>query len=286
MSDGSIRQGIDQAALDKYLQQNLPHIDLPLRLRQFGDGQSNPTYLLISPSGQRHVLRKQPPGSLLSGSAHRIDREYMVLKALGSTEVPVPRVLRMCHDASVLGTPFYVMEFLDGRIITDPLLAEIKEEHRYAMWRNAARVLSKIHSTDIEAVGLGTFGSRSSFYKRQSKTFTKISTAQQKVKDPSTGTPIESVPHFKDLVAFYEDVNHAPVQRTSLVHGDYRIGNLMWHKTEPRVIGVLDWELSTIGHPLSDVASLIDPYSRYYFGQKATQHDNPRNDKFGTDGHP
>lgn len=100
---------------------------------QFGDGQSNPTYLLISPSGQRHVLRKQPPGSLVSGTAHRIDREFTVLKALERTEVPVPRALHMCHDATVLGTPFYVMEYLDGRVITDPFLVEVKEEDRYKM---------------------------------------------------------------------------------------------------------------------------------------------------------
>lgn len=127
-------------------------------------------------------------------------------------------------------------------------------------------MLGKIHSINIEAVGLGTFGKTSAFYIRQLKTFSKISAAQQQVKDPRTGRLIEPVLYFKDLVDFYENDRHAPGDRSTLIHGDYRIGNLIWHKTEPRVIGVLDWELSTIGHPLSDVASLIDPYSRACFG--------------------
>ncbi|KAL1870253.1 hypothetical protein VTK73DRAFT_2802 [Phialemonium thermophilum] len=280
---GRVRHPIDVGALEAYLAQYVPEIQTPLDVKQFGYGQSNPTYQLTSPDGKRYVLRKKPPGKLLSKTAHRVEREYRILAALAaSTDVPVPRPYCLCEDASVLGTAFYVMSFLDGRIIEDPAMPDVTSpEARRAMWTDAVRTLARLHRVDPHAVGLGDYGPSSSpsdrsgegrgggggggrkqggFYARQVSTWRTICAAQAAARDTDTGEPVGQLPHFDDMMAFFADAARQPAGRATLIHGDYKIDNLVFHKTEPRVIGILDWEMSTIGHPLSDLANLMNPY--------------------------
>ncbi|KAH8205687.1 hypothetical protein TruAng_000181 [Truncatella angustata] len=235
---GPVRQPIDVQALEEYIRQNVPEIRTPLEVKQFGYGQSNPTYQLTSaaPTGQRYVLRKKPPGRLLSRTAHQVEREYRVIAALGSTDVPVPRAYCLCEDDSVLGTPFYVMEFLDGRIFEDHAMPGVSPEERTELWRDAVRTLARFHRVDFRKVGLASFGKA------------------------DTNEPVGQIPYFEELVRFFSDKKLQPRDRATLVHGDYKIDNMVFHKTEPRVIGILDWEMSTIGHPLSDVVNLTYPY--------------------------
>lgn len=206
-------------------------------------------------------MRKKPPGQLLSKTAHKVDREYRIIHALGSTDVPVPKTYCLCEDDSIVGTPFYIMSFLDGRIFEDPALPDVSTEHRTEMWRNAVTTLAKFHRVDPKGVGLETFGKPKGFYNRQLATFAAISEAQAKAKDVDTGVPVGKIPHYDDMVAFFKDAKTQPKDRSTLVHGDYKIDNVVFHKSEPRVIGILDWEMSTIGHPMSDLTNLMMPYT-------------------------
>lgn len=206
-------------------------------------------------------MRKKPPGKLLSKTAHQVDREYRIIHALDNTDVPVPKTYCLCEDESVVGTPFYIMEFLDGRMVTDPAFPDFSPEERRAMWRDAVRVLAAFHSVNPKSVGLGNFGRPTGFYDRQIKTFKTISAAQAKAKDVETGKPVGPIPHFDEMVTFFSDKSQQPKDRTTLIHGDYKIDNLVFHKTEPKVIGVLDWEMATIGHPLSDLVNLTGPWT-------------------------
>ncbi|KAI9679906.1 MAG: hypothetical protein M1817_004921 [Caeruleum heppii] len=290
---GEVRQPIDIASLERYLELHVPEIETPIELQQFGYGQSNPTYLLLSPSPaslaastsltddtddtddlsipptprpsphkkiRRYVLRKKPPGALLSRTAHQVDREYRVIRALQDTGVPVPRAVTLCEDEAVVGTKFYIMGFCEGRIFEDASLPDVTPEERTDMWRSAISTLARLHSIPPSSVGLTTFGPPSHFYARQLKTFSTISTSQADTTDIESSVPVGPIPHFDRMVDVFRDPARQPRDRATLIHGDYKIDNLVFHPTEPRVVGILDWEMSTIGHPLSDLSNLLQPF--------------------------
>jgi aminoglycoside phosphotransferase (APT) family kinase protein len=196
----------------------------------------------VSYDNRRMVLRKQPPGELLP-SAHAIDREYRVIRALAGTDVPVPPALLYCVDRTVVGTPFYVMERVDGRVFHDCTLPDVSRRDRGLMYASMARTLAALHNADFAAVGLGDFGKPGNYFARQINRWSRQWQLSRTREDPN----------IERLVAWLPE--HIPAEdTTSLVHGDYRIGNVMFHLTEPRVVALLDWELSTLGHPLADVA--------------------------------
>ncbi|XP_071701855.1 probable acyl-CoA dehydrogenase IBR3 [Rutidosis leptorrhynchoides] len=223
-------------------------------ISQFGHGQSNPTYLIEIQSGpvvKRYVLRKKPPGKLLQ-SAHAVEREFQVLHALGThTLVPVPKVYCLCTDSSVIGTPFYIMEFLEGRIFLDPMLPGVAPSRRRALYQATAKALASIHSADVDIIGLGNYGRRNDYCKRQVERW-----ANQYVASTGEGKS-ERNPKMLKLIDWLRQ--NIPPEDSSgstsgLVHGDFRIDNLVFHPVEDRVIGILDWELSTLGNQMCDVA--------------------------------
>ncbi|HEY0681812.1 MAG TPA: phosphotransferase [Steroidobacter sp.] len=231
----------DEAPLWHYLQQHLDDFSPPAALRQFQGGQSNPTYLIQTPA-KKFVLRKKPPGKLLP-SAHLIEREYRILRALPETEVPVPRARVLCEDASIIGTPFYVMDHVEGRVITNVTLPNLSPAERRAIYTDYARVAGKLHSVDYNACGLGDFGKPEGYVARQLDRWSKQYLASK----------TEENADMDELMAWL--AAHLPAtDETAIVHGDYRIGNTILHPTEPRIVAVLDWELATLGHPLSDLA--------------------------------
>lgn len=185
-------------------------------------------------------MRKKPPGKLVSKTAHRVEREFRVLHALNETDVAVPETYCLCEDDAVIGTPFYVMEFLDGRIIQDFSLPDVTPNERTAMWRDAIETLARLHAVDYKRVGLETFGKPSGFYNRQVQTWSTICMAQGEIEDVETGEKVGQLPHFEDFVDFFMREHKQPMDRTALVHGDYKIDNLIFHPTEPRVVGILE----------------------------------------------
>lgn len=205
-------------------------------------------------------MRKKPPGKLISKAAHKVEREYRIIHALEHTDVPVPKAYCLCEDSSVIGTPFYIMEFLDGRIIEDPAMPGISARERTALWKAAIETLARFHSVDFKAVGLESYGKPQGFYNRQLATWRTICAAQAATKDADSGKPVGDLPHFDSLLSFFADTSRQPRDRGTLIHGDYKIDNVVFHKTEPRVIGILDWEMSTVGHPLSDIANILGPF--------------------------
>jgi aminoglycoside phosphotransferase (APT) family kinase protein len=210
-----------------------------LRLEALTGGQSNPTFRI---RGAKHpcVLRKKPAGALLP-SAHSIDREFRVLKALSVSDVPVPEVYLYCDDISIVGTPFYLMEFLDGRVLIDQSLPGMEAAERTAIYLEMNRVIALLHGVDPDPVGLSDFGRTGGYFSRQIARWTR------QYRESST----EQIPAMDRLMEWLP--LHVPAdEQSSIVHGDYRLDNLVFHATEPRVIGVLDWELSTLGHPLAD----------------------------------
>ncbi|KAG7117091.1 Acyl-CoA dehydrogenase family member 11 like protein [Verticillium longisporum] len=253
---GRVRQPIDQKSLERYIEQNVPEIKVPVDLKQFGFGQSNPTYQLTAADGQRYVLRKKPPGKLLSKAAHKVEREYRIIHALETTDVPVPRAYCLCEDDTVIGTPFYIMEFLDGRILEDAAMPGLGADERRALWHAAVDTLARLHRVRPADVGLASFGRATGFYDRQIQTWSTICASQAGAVDVETGEPVGDLPHFRDMIDFFRDAGRQPRDRGTLIHGDYKIDNIVFHKTEPRVIGILDWEMSTVGHPLSDLCNL------------------------------
>ncbi|KAF4970044.1 hypothetical protein FSARC_2861 [Fusarium sarcochroum] len=258
---GLVRQPIDVARLGAYIEQNVHQISLPISLKQFGHGQSNPTYEVTSATDAKFVLRKKPPGKLLSKTAHAIEREYEIIKALETTDGPVPKLYCLCEDSSVIGTPFYIMSFLDGRIFEDPWLPSLKSNERSAIWKEAVHTLAKLHSVDLVKIGLRSWKRPTDFYTRQIKAFSKTSKAQASITSQSGAQSVGHMPYYDELVSFFADSKTHPPDVRKLVHGDFKLDNLVFHKTEPRVIGILDWEMATEGHPLADLANLLMPFS-------------------------
>jgi aminoglycoside phosphotransferase (APT) family kinase protein len=232
-----------EGALLNWLSQNIAGFAGPARLEKFKGGQSNPTYRLNAASGC-YVLRRQPPGKLLQ-SAHAVDREYRVMSALAATEVPVPRVDGLCESPDIIGSMFYVMEFCDGRIFWDATLAELGDkDERGAVYDEMNRVLAALHNIDPAAVGLEDYGKPGNYFARQLARWTSQYRASE----------LRPIPAMEDLMTWL-DANQPPDDgRVALVHGDYRLDNMVFHANEPRLIAVLDWELSTLGHPLADLA--------------------------------
>lgn len=231
----------DEGALAGYLEGRLDGFSGPLRVQQFEGGQSNPTFLLEA-GGGRWVMRKKPPGKLLP-SAHLVEREYQVMTALGKTDVPVPKTHLLCEEASVVGTPFYVMDYVEGRVVADPTLPGFVPDERAAIYDSMADTLARLHAVDFRAVGLGEFGKPERYIERQIARWAKQYEASQ----------TEAIEAMSWLAAWLPA--HVPDgDESTIAHGDFRLGNLVLHPTEPRVVAVLDWELSTIGHPLADLA--------------------------------
>jgi aminoglycoside phosphotransferase (APT) family kinase protein len=238
---------LDIAALTGWLVGKIPG-QSGLELQQISGGQSNPTWFVTW--GDKHmVLRKKPAGPILSG-AHAIEREYRVLKALAGTDVPVPPVLWLEEDASILGTPFYVMERLEGRVFSDCALPGLPPEARREMYLDMARTLARLHAVRPEAVGLGDYGRPGNYFERQVARWSKQY-------HDSTGPRI---PALEQLVEWLPANMPPDDGAVSIAHGDFRPGNMMFHPTEPRVIAVLDWELSTLGHPLADLGFCVMPW--------------------------
>lgn len=237
---GPVRQPIDLKSLERYIDQNVSEIQTPLEIKQFGYGQSNPTYQLTDSRGKRFVMRKKPPGKLVSATAHKVDREYRIIHALEKTDVPVPKAYCLCMDDAVVGSPFYIMEFLDGRIFEEPHMPGVSASERTEMWNDAVRTLAKLHRIRPADVGLESYGKSSGFYDRQIKTFTTLGENQGKVKDVETGKEVGRIPHMSEFLQFFSDPKYKPKDRGTLIHGDYKMDNLVFHKTEPRVIGILE----------------------------------------------
>ena len=230
----------DEARLAAWMAANVAGFKAPLRVQQFQGGASNPTFLLTDGDGWLYVLRKKPPGALLS-SAHQVDREYRAMKALAG-HIPVPVMRALCADPEVIGTTFYVMDYLEGRIFRDAALPGLTPAERSAIYDDLNATLAKLHAVDFEAVGLGDFGRPGNYFERQVARWTR------QYRDAES----ESIPAMEALIA--ELPGRIPAdQSVSIAHGDYRLENVMFHPTEPRLIAVLDWELSTIGHPLADI---------------------------------
>jgi aminoglycoside phosphotransferase (APT) family kinase protein len=235
------RHAIDLERLGAWLGANVARLDGPLEAAQFKGGQSNPTYLLAA-GAQRYVLRRKPPGRLLP-SAHAVDREYRVISALAGTEVPVARALALCEDESVIGTAFYVMEYVAGRVFWDPRLPELDCAARGAVHDEINRVIAALHGVDPQAAGLGDYGRTGEYIARQVARWSKQYQASE----------TEKIEAMDRLIAWLPE-NVPAGEETRVVHGDYRIDNVIFHPVEPRILAVLDWELSTLGHPLADFA--------------------------------
>ncbi|TPX07096.1 uncharacterized protein E0L32_010991 [Thyridium curvatum] len=265
-SDGTsaadLRHRLDNEALGRYLVQtgDIPGLVLPLVTTKVGYGQSNPTYFVDDAACKKYILRKKPAGKSISPVAHQIDREFRVLKALGSVPgFPVPRAYTLCSDTSIIGTEFYVMEFVKGRIITDVNMSELSTTDRRKAWFSAVETLAWLHSLDPEAIGLAGYGKKQGFYSRHCSTWSRIEAQQAAIKDPNTGKVLGRAHESYDEVMDYVRAN-LPGERSAIVHGDFKFDNLILHPTEPRVIAILDWELSTIGHPLMDVIFFCSPF--------------------------
>ena len=233
--------GFDSDRLAAFVRAHLAEFDGPLAIRPLGGGQSNPTYLLQA-GGQRYVLRKKPPGVLLP-SAHAIEREHRIMQALAGSGVPVPRMHMLCDDVSLIGTPFFVMEFVEGRVVLDPTLPDETPAMRAAMYAELNRVIAALHAVDYTTAGLADYGKVGNSMKRQIERWTRQYRASETERIDAMERLIEWLPQ------------HIPAaDETRVVHGDYRIDNVVFHPTEPRILAVLDWELSTLGHPLADFA--------------------------------
>jgi len=253
MADTQLRDGIpelvpvlpahrfDEEALARYLRARLPGFDGELQIRQFQGGQSNPTFHLGA-AGHEYVLRKKPPGKLLP-RAHEVEREHRVMSALAESGVPVPRTRLLCTDDSVIGTAFFVMDYVPGRVFPDRVMHAGTPPERAAVYEDLARVLAALHRVDWRARGLEGFGKPEGYMQRQVALWTRQWEAAR----------VEEMPAMDALAAWLPQ--HLPREHETvcIAHGDYRLGNVLIHPTEPRVVAVLDWELSTIGHPLADL---------------------------------
>lgn len=241
----SEQHAFDTAALSAWLEKNLEGFQGPLSVEMFKGGQSNPTYKLITP-GQSYVMRAKPgPVAKLLPSAHAIEREFAVMSGLAGTDVPVPRMYALCEDESVIGRAFYVMEFMQGRVLWDQSLPGMTPAERTAIYNETNRVISALHTVKFAERGLANYGKPGNYFERQIGRWSKQYVA-------SITQPIEEMDKLMAWLPANMPASARDENRVSIVHGDYRLDNLMFHPTEPRVIAVLDWELSTLGHPLAD----------------------------------
>lgn len=238
---------IDLAALDAWLAGHLDGYAGPLTIEQFRGGQSNPTYRLVTPA-HRYVLRAKPaPAVKLLPSAHAIDREYRVMSALAETDVPVPRMLAFCEDESVIGRAFYVMSCVEGRVLWNPSLPGMTPADRAAHYDEVNRVIAALHTLDPQALGLGDYGKPGNYFARQIARWSKQYAATET-------EPIEAMHRLIDWLPQHIPAGDAGQERSAIVHGDFRLDNLIFAPDAPRVLAVLDWELSTLGNPLADFA--------------------------------
>lgn len=240
----SERHRFDINRLDDFLQSQIDDFGSGLEVLQFEGGASNPTFLLTTQASsgtRRYVLRKKPPGKILS-SAHQVEREFRAMKALADTDVPVPVMRALCEDSDIIGTNFYVMDFLAGRVPREASLPDMTPKERTAVFSELSETLARLHSVDVEAVGLTDFGRPTGYFERQLARWTKQYRNAQTDEIESMERLLEELP------------KRLPTDdSTGIAHGDYRLGNIMLDPSEPKLIAVLDWELATIGHPLADV---------------------------------
>lgn len=242
--DVEARHTFDEGALAAWMAANVDGFAGPLEVRQFKGGQSNPTYQLVTPR-QKYVLRRKPPGKLLP-SAHAVDREFRVISALYPTGFPVARPFGLCTDDAVIGTWFYIMDMVEGRILWDGSLPDSHPAERAAIYKAKIETLARLHMTDVAAVGLSDFGKPGNYFGRQVDRWTKQYVASITQDIPAMNRLIDWLPRT------------LPVDdQTSVVHGDYRLDNMIIHPSESRVVAVLDWELSTLGNPLADFSYLL-----------------------------
>ena len=243
------RHRIDSARLEAWMRAHVPGFRGRLEVAQFKGGQSNPTYR-VEAGGTRYVVRRKPPGQLLP-SAHAVDREYRVLTALQATGVPVPRTFALCTDESVIGTWFYVMECVEGRVFWEPALPDLSKGERYAIYDSLCEVLAKLHSVDHRAIGLGDYGKPGNYFARQISRWSKQY-------DASVERPHEAMVRLADWLPR----TIPPGNDTAIIHGDFKLDNTIVHPTQPRIVAILDWEISTLGHPLGDFTYLCMPWFR------------------------
>ena len=239
--DVATNGAFDEAVLEKYLTARVPGFSGPMKVKQFEGGQSNPTFLLETDSA-KYVLRRKPPGILLK-SAHAVDREYRITRALFEAGLPVPEPLVLCEDDDVIGTMFYVMRHVPGRSFWDPRMPGLSPAERAAIYDSANETLARLHMVDYEAIGLGDYGRPGNYFQRQISRWSRQYEASR----------TQDVPEMDKLMAWLPDAVPETGERTTIIHGDYSFHNLLVHPTEPRVAAVIDWELSTLGDPLGDL---------------------------------
>ena len=242
MSGSPITSALDEVRLASYLECHLPGFKGPLSAQKFPGGQSNPTFLIESASGQ-YVLRRKPPGQVLK-SAHAVDREFRVIAALQETGVPVPRAVHLCIDEDVIGSMFYLMSYVDGRIFWDAALPELNSDERPGIYHAINRTLADLHSVDVTAAGLADYGHPGNYFQRQISTWTRQYGLSQ----------TEDIVAMNRLIEWLPANAPADDGRICLIHGDFRIDNMIFARDSHAVLAVLDWELSTLGHPLADLA--------------------------------
>jgi aminoglycoside phosphotransferase (APT) family kinase protein len=241
------QHAFDTSRLADWMRTRIQDFQGPIEVQQFAGGQSNPTFLVQSAS-HRYVLRRKPPGKLLP-SAHAVDREYRVIMALQNTPVPVAKAYALCEDSEVIGTAFYVMDYVEGRLFWDAALPEMASSERRAIYQEMTRVIAELHSVDYDAVGLGDYGKPGRYIERQ------VARWAQQYRAAETET-IEAMDRLIEWLP-----KHIPAgEETAIVHGDFRLDNAIFHPDKPRILAVLDWELSTLGHPLVDLAYVCMRY--------------------------